>query len=142
MTVFEISLEAANPRNLVVYEVDLKSTPPKITEKNINVNNYLPQNKRVKTMQYRDANKNEGTLSIFSCMFESGQSVVYFFGNLRGTVLNSEANFGDNNQRGYDLLNDRLKFILNKSKNILKTYYKDGKIKNIEHHIIAFLSDK
>jgi hypothetical protein len=141
MNVFELSLEEGKPVNIIAFEVNLLASPPEIVQKTVNVKKHLPVNELVKTMQYRNANFDEGCLNIYSCRFESGKCEVYFFGNMKGTELKTTSVFKANTIRDFDILNERIKFILSKSRNILKSYYKDSKFKNIEHHILAFLSD-
>jgi hypothetical protein len=43
--------------------------------------------------------------------------------------------------RNYDIMTERVKFILSKSKTILKSYYQAGKVRNIQHHLLSFLGD-
>jgi hypothetical protein len=141
MNVFELLLTEGEPVNITAFEVNLLASPPEIIRKIINVKKHLPVNQLVKIMQYRDANFDEGCLNIFSCRYDSGKCIIHFFGNMKGTELNTEANLKTETLRDFDMLNERIKFILTKSKNILKSYYKDSKFKNIEHHILAFLGD-
>jgi len=138
---FELSLEYGNPINLVSFILDLVSTPPILAGKALNIEKYTPVNTLVKNIPFRDANTQEGFLNIYSCRFESGKCTVHIFGILKGLPLKSEIDFKVDNLRDFEMLNEKIKFILNKSKNILKSYYKDSKIRNIEHHILAFLSD-
>ncbi|MCE3225810.1 MAG: hypothetical protein K0S32_361 [Bacteroidetes bacterium] len=141
MNVFELSLKEGKPVNISAFEVNLLASPPEIIYKTVNVKKHLPVNELVTTMQYRDANFDEGCLNIYCCRFDTGRCEVHFFGNMKGTELRSESHFKAETLRDFDMLNERIRFILAKSKNILKSYYKDSKFKNLEHHILAFLSD-
>jgi hypothetical protein len=141
MNDFELSLDEGNPANIFFFLLDLLSAPPKISGKTLNPQKYIPINTRVKNVQFKDAILNEGYLNIYSCRFESGKCIVYLFGILKGIQLKSEIEYKIETLRDFDMLNEKIKFILAKSKNILKSYYKEAKIKNIEHHMLAFLRD-
>jgi hypothetical protein len=126
---------------MMAFEIDLKVAPPLLSEKSLDINKYIPVNKRVKSMQLRDVKFDEGILNIYSFLFEDGRCIVQLFGNMRDSELNAQIEFRKDNRRDFDLLNEKIKFLLAKSKNILRTYYKDSKIKNIEYHLIAFLTE-
>lgn len=138
---FELSLQEGHPTNLFCFILDIVSTPPLISGKTLNEKLYTPSNPLVKSISYRDADTREGFLNIFSCRFENGKCTVHIFGILKGIRLNCIKEISLSTFRDFEMLNERIKFILNKSKSILKTYYKDSKIKNIEHHLLTFLSD-
>lgn len=142
MNSFELSLENDRPENMVVFTVNLQSLPPKISCKTLNTEKYIPVNNLVKHISIRDVIFDEGFLNILSCRCDTGKCNIYFFGNLKGLELISQLEYKIDTLRDFDLLNEKINFILSKSKNILKSYYRDAKIKNIEHHILAFLSDR
>ncbi|MGZ6520078.1 MAG: hypothetical protein ACXVED_21045, partial [Bacteroidia bacterium] len=112
-----------------------------VSGKTLNVSNYIPLNSLVKRMQFKDAVIKDGFLNLYTCRFENGKCIVFIFGNFTNGIIKKETEYKIANLRDFDLLNEKIKFILSKSKNILKSYYTSGKIKNIEHHILAFLSD-
>lgn len=141
MDVFELSLEQGTPVSLTAFELNLLSIPPEITGKIIDLEKYLPVNKLVKTMVFRDLAFAEGILNVFSFLFEDGKCQVHFFGNMKGQEIKTEMEFKTDNLRNFDLLNEKIKFILTKSKNILRIYYQDSKIKNIEYHLAAFMNE-
>ncbi|MBA3663884.1 MAG: hypothetical protein H0W61_06710 [Bacteroidetes bacterium] len=139
---FELSLEEGNPVNIFSFIMDLHSIPPITSGQTLSVEKYIPLNALVKSVAFKDANFENGYLNIYSCRFENGKCVVYIFGNLKGQLLKTSIDFKIETLRDFDLLNEKINFILSKSKNILKSYYKAGKLKNIEHHLLAFLSDR
>lgn len=138
---FELSLEEGKPANLFAFAVDLQATPPKISGNALDIQKYIPLNNLVKSVPFKDAVLTEGILNIFTCRFEKGKCSIYFFGNLKGSFSKSKMDYKIQTLRDFDLLNEKIEFILSKSKNILKSYYNQGKIKNIEHHLFAFLTD-
>lgn len=141
MDAFELLLEDNYPVNLTAFELNLAASPPTISDKIIDLKKYLPINKLVKTISFRDASLSEGILNIYSFLFEDGKCQVHFFGNLKGQELKTLLELKKDNLRNFDLFNEKIKFILTKSKNILRIYYQGEKIKNIEFHLAAFLNE-
>ena len=141
MNNFEFSLDEGNPTNTYSFVVDLTLAPPVISGRTLNVSNYTPINALVKRMQFKDAVVQHGSLNIYTCRFENGKCVVFIFGIFKNGIVKNETEYKITSLRDFDLLTEKIKFILSKSKNILKSYHTSGKIKNIEHHILAFLKD-
>jgi hypothetical protein len=138
---FELSLEDGYPTNIYAFIVNFNFSPPKMSGKTLNVDHYIPKNKLVKSVPFKEAETHEGNLNIVSCRFENGKCFVYFFGILKETVVKWKMEFKIQTLRDFDLLNEKINFILAKSKSILMSYYNQSKPKNIEHHLVAFLTD-
>lgn len=138
---FELSLEEGHPTHIVSFVIDFLSSPLKVSGKTLNIEHYIPKNVLVKQMPFKEASVQEGSLNICSCRLENGKCLIYFFGILKDTIVKWKMEFNIHTLRDFDIMNEKINFILSKSKNILLSYYTQSKLKNIEHHLVTFLSD-
>jgi hypothetical protein len=141
MKVLELSLQQGNPINITAHELNLSSTPMDVLTKTLQVEKLIPQNKMVDHIQVRNADFGDGNLNIYTCRFEKDKCNICIFGNFKGTEINKIILVNVDSLRTFDILNEKIKYILSKSKTILKSYYNDSKIKSIEYHMMSFLGD-
>ncbi|MGZ3931747.1 MAG: hypothetical protein ACXVPQ_06030 [Bacteroidia bacterium] len=141
MNALELSLEQGNITHITTHELNLNSSPAEVLTGTLPVEKLIPKNKMVKHIQIRNANFEEGNLNIYTCRFEHGKCNIYIFGNLKKMEINNTIVLTIDNLRTFDILNEKIKYILSKSKTILKSYYNDSKIKSIEYHMMSFLGD-
>lgn len=141
MNVLELSLEEGNPINITAHELNLNASPGEIVTKALAVEKLIPKNKMVKHIQIREANFDDGNLNVYTCRFDNNRCDIHIFGNFRKMEINCTINMTIESLRTFDILNEKIKYILSKSKTILRSYYNDSKIKSIEYHMMSFLGD-
>jgi hypothetical protein len=141
MTAFELPASEGKPINIIDYKVDLILSPPVIHERVIDaVDNYISLNQECIKIDYKDALIDEGRLNIYICRFKTGKYRLHIFGKLKGQEFRSEKEFLETSSNSWGVLNQRLKYVLVSSRNILRTYYMNANVKSIETHLMAFIN--
>lgn len=140
MTAFVVPPSDGKPLEIVDFKVDLLLSPPEIQEKNIEVvDNYVSTLSDAIQIIYKDAPLEEGYLNIYLCKFKTGKHRLHIFGKIKGQEFKIDKELSESSSNTLGLSNDRIKYVLVKSRNILRTYYLSSKIKSIEEHLLAFL---
>jgi hypothetical protein len=140
MTEFELPQNEGMPIGIVDFKVDLASNPPEIKDRIIeSVDNYILGDCDKIKIDYKDAPTEEGQLNIYICRFKTGKYRLHIFGRIKGKVFRTEKEISDASTSSLGLLNEKIKYVLVRSRNILKTYYMHSNLKSIEDHLMAFL---
>ena len=140
MTAFELPITDGKPLEIVDFKIDLLSSPPQIKEELIQrTDNYVLDQPDAFKIIYNNATLDEGHLNIYVCQFPKGKFRVHIFGKIKGQELRTEKEIPGSNVDSPAIINDRIKYVLVNSRNILKMYYANSNIKSIENHLMAFL---
>ncbi|MCE3259852.1 MAG: hypothetical protein K0S12_1493 [Bacteroidetes bacterium] len=140
MTTFEMPVTDGTPLDIVDFKVNLLSSPPEIDERIIDtVDPYVSSYPEGIKICYKDAPTDEGRLNICICRFRTGKYRLHIFGKIKGQVLRTEKEISDASLSNLTLLNEKIKYVLLSSRNILKNYYLHSNLKSMEDHLIAFL---
>jgi hypothetical protein len=140
MTAFVLPISDGKPLEIVDFKVDLLSSPPEIKEKIINaVDNYISTQTDAIKIIYNDAPIDEGRLNIYVCKFKTGKYRLHIFGKIKGQEFRTEKELSEAYSNSLSILNDRIKYVLISSRNILRNYYLSNNVKSIEDHLLAFL---
>lgn len=138
MSAFTLPVDDSKPFEIIDFNVDLLASPPEIQEEKLSTleNDIFNQKKSIE-INYKDAHADEGHLNIYICKFKTGKSRLHIFGKIKGQEFRTERELPENYKA--ILLNERIKYVLVSSRNILKTYYLSSNLKSIENHLMAFL---
>lgn len=140
MTTFELPAGEGKPLEIADFKVDLLLTPPKIEERIIErVDNYVSTGTQAIKINYKDASVEEGHLNIYICRFSTGKCRLHIFGRIRGKEFRTEKEVSEVRAGNLNILNQKIKYVLTSSRNILRTYYLNSNLKSLEDHLIAFL---
>lgn len=140
ITAFELPINEGEPLEIVDFKVDLQASPPVIMEKVIDgVDNYILNQSNALKIVYKDASIDEGRLNIYVCKFKTGRCRLHIFGKINGQEFKSEKELSENSAKSQWILNEKIKYVLFKSRNILRLYYLNSNLKSIEDHLNAFL---
>lgn len=140
MAAFSLPDKDWKPLQLVNFHVDLALSPPEIKATIIEtVDHYLSTNTGSIKIDYSDAQNTEGHLNVYICRFRDGLCRLHIFGTIKGQEFQAEKEIKDKSSRGLINLNDRIKYVLLQSRNILRIYYLNGNIQSLENHLMAFL---
>lgn len=140
MTAFDLQVADGKPLEIVDFKVDLLKSPPQIKEEVIRrVDDYLSTKDDAMRIVYSDIPLDEGRLNVYVCKFETGKCKVHIHGKIRGQELRTEKEFPESSSNSPSRVNERIKYILVNSRNILKMYYQNSNVKSIENHLMAFL---
>jgi hypothetical protein len=140
MTAFIVPPSDGKPLEIADFKVDLLLSPPEIQEKNIEVvDNYISTLSDAIQIIYRDAPIEEGYLNIYVCKFKTGKQRLHIFGKIKGKEFKIERELSGTYSNTLGISNGRIKYVLVKSRNILRTYYLSANLKSIEEHLLAFL---
>ncbi|MBC7695662.1 MAG: hypothetical protein H7141_09480 [Burkholderiales bacterium] len=125
---------------IIDFSVDLLLSPPEIKEEIIcGMDNSLSTCTDVMEIKYREAHADEGHLNIYVCKFKTGKHRLYIFGKIKGQEFRTEKELSETYSNSMGILNERIKYVLVSSRNILRTYYLSANMKSIENHLMAFL---
>jgi hypothetical protein len=140
MTAFVVPPSDGKPLKIVDLKVDLLLSPPVIQEKNIEeVDNYVSTQSNAIEIIYSDAPTEEGYLNIYVCKFKTGKHRLHIFGKIKGQEFKIDKELSGSYYNTTGISSDRIKYVLVKSRNILRTYYLNANLKSIEEHLMAFL---
>ncbi|HWY10698.1 MAG TPA: hypothetical protein VN026_05190 [Bacteroidia bacterium] len=140
MTAFELPISDGKPLEIVDFKIDLLSSPPEIMEKVIEgVDDYVLIHSDAIQIVYNDEEIDEGRLNIYICKFKTGKCRFHVFGKIKGQEFKIEKGLSDFYSDNLSILNERVKYILVRSRNILKLYYLNSNLQSIEDHLNAFL---
>jgi hypothetical protein len=141
MTEFELPVSDGKPINITDYKVNLISSPPEIKEKVIDmVDHYISTQEEIIKIDYKkDAIVDEGRLNIYVCRFKTGKLRIHIFGKIKGQEFRTEREITESGLNNWGYVNQKIKYVLASSKNILRSYYLRANVKSIEDHLIAFL---
>ncbi|MES2565300.1 MAG: hypothetical protein V4565_00435 [Bacteroidota bacterium] len=138
MTAFTLPPDDGKPLEIIDYKINLLSSPPEIQEEVISsVDNYVyTQPDRIEII-YKNAVTEEGRLNIYLCKFQTGKFRLHIFGKLKGQEFRAEREISEQYQ--VQIFNERVKYVLVSSRNILRSYYLKANLQSMENHLMAFL---
>ncbi len=140
MKPFELPPSDGKPLEIIDFKVDLSASPPEIKEEIINeVDNYISAQPDAIKIVYDNAPFDEGRLNIYVCKFKSGKYRLHILGKIKGRELRTEKELSEQYSSRAGILNERIKYVLVTSRNILRNYYLNNNVKSIEDHLMAFL---
>lgn len=140
MTAFELPAHDGKPIEIVDFKVDLAASPPEIKERRIDlVDRYISSQAETIKIDYSDAIVDEGRLNIYVCRFPAGKYRLHIFGKIRGQEFRTEREITESGSNTWGVLNQKIKYVLVSSRNILRTYYISANVKSIEDHLMAFI---
>ena len=140
MTAFELPMQDGKPMEIVDFKVNLLTSPPEIREQVIQeVDHYLLSAPDALKIVYSNAHLDEGRLNIYVCKFPSGKCRIHILGKIKGREFRTEKELAETEANHPELVDKRIKHVLNTSKNILRMYYMNSNIQSIENHLLAFV---
>ncbi|MDF2438640.1 MAG: hypothetical protein K0Q95_3016 [Bacteroidota bacterium] len=141
MTEFELPVSDGKPINIVDFKVNLVASPPEIKESVIDiVDHYVSTQEEYIKIDYKQAAViDEGRLNIYICRFKTGKLRIHIFGKIKGEEFRSEKEITESGTNNWTYVNQKIKYVLMSSKNILRTYYLRANVKSIEDHLMAFI---
>jgi hypothetical protein len=138
MTEFELPANDGKPIEITDFKVDLVASPPEIKERKIDaVDQYISSQSETIRIDYKDAIVDEGRLNIYVCRL-NGKYRLHIFGKIKGKEFRTEREITEASTT-WNTLNQKIKYVLVSSRNILRTYYMTANVKSIENHLMAFL---
>ncbi|MGZ3898858.1 MAG: hypothetical protein ACXVNM_02595 [Bacteroidia bacterium] len=140
MTIFELPVTEGKPVGIVDFKIDLLLSPPVIEQRIIEtVDPYISTQTQTIKIEYKDALIDEGWLNIYICRFKTGKYRLHIFGKMKGTEFRTEKEIMDPGTNSLGIVNERIKYVLINSRNILRKYYLTSNLKSLEDHLMAFL---
>jgi hypothetical protein len=138
MTAFTLPADDGKPLEIIDYKIDLLVSPPEIQEEIISsIDNYIMSQPDCIQIVYKNAVTDEGRLNIYVCKFVTGKYRLHIFGKIKGQEFRTEKVLSENHQ--VHILNERIKYVLVSSRNILRNYYLNANLQSMENHLMAFL---
>jgi hypothetical protein len=140
MKTFALPDHEGMPLKIADIKVDLQSTPPLIHDRILeSIDEYISAQSGAIKVEYKDAPIKEGYLNIYICQFKAGKYRLHIFGKINGRAFRTEKEFRDTSTNSLGIMNEKIKYVLDKSRNILKNYYVNANMKSLEEHLNAFL---
>ncbi len=139
MTAFVLPDHYGKPLEIVDFHVDLVVSPPEVKENIIHrVDPYISTQTGRLQINYKDATIDEGHLNIYICRFSTGRCYLHVFGKMKGREFRTEREISESNSNSLEL-NRRIRYVLVRSRNILRAYYLNNNLESLENHLLAFL---
>lgn len=124
--------------SITMFQVNLLTTEVRETAVN-DVQRQIQQTGAEKTLSYANIRIEEGLLNIPVCRCDDDCCFVQLFGKLKGEEFQSVAKIGNYGADEFTIINQRIKYVLQNSKQSLKRYYIESDFVSLREHLTAFL---
>lgn len=141
MATFLSPITDGKPLEIIDFKMDLLSSPPEVKEEIITSSNnlFITENNSDAIIYNNYAPVEEGHLDIYLCKFKTGIFRLHILGKIKGQEFRIEKVLNNSSFNCKSISNERIKYILLTSRNILRKYYLSANLTGIENHLQAFL---
>jgi hypothetical protein len=140
MSTFPWHADKGKPTHIAMYNINFLLPQPEVVGRSLTpAAKFVRANSFTNEIEYKMAGTEEGLLNVYLCRFESGLCQIHIFGKIKGLDFKKEIGLNDHSESGFDVICNQIRYVLSKSRIILKSYYQQANTKNIEDHLSTFM---